>query len=128
MAQLMAEPEYITVLEGPTPDFQPAGDEWLYTIHEGPNANLISRCQFRTNNGEDIRDRCKEAWAEHRPVRLRYPDEMRLPQEIDVVSMRLQEVEEGAVLVLWVRELMVELEEDYDEFDDSDIGLDDFGV
>ena len=117
----MTEPEYITVLEGPTPDFQPTNEEWLYTIAEGPNANFISRCQFRTANGEDIRERCVEAWKAHRPVRLKYPDEMRLPQEIDVVSLRLSEIDEGTILTLWVRDDVLYVEEDEDiDLDDSD--------
>ena len=100
------EPEYITILEGPTPDFQPTPSLWMHSVFEGPVGVAVAQCELRTMNGEDIRDRCRNAWREGRPVRLDFPDEM-----------RLREVDEGTVLTLWVQWPLEEDEEEgeYDE-------------
>ena len=112
---MINEPEYITVLEGPTPDFQAAPSLWMQAVYEGPVDAAVARCELRTGNGEDILDRCRDAWAEGRPVRLDFPDDMGLREEVDVVGMRLREVHEGTVLVLWVRwPIEEEEEEEYD--------------
>ncbi len=58
-------------------------------------------------------ERCRNAWKEGRPVRLDFPDYMRMRQQIDVVGMRLQNLEEGPMLILWVRQVINA--EDYEE-------------
>jgi len=126
------EPELISIIEGPTPDFRPAMDRWLQSVHETPMNRGIAMCQLRTMNGPDIVARCQDAWHEHRSVKLEFPDEMRLPQQVDVVAMRLDEVDAGQMLYLWVS-LPVEmvfmaatdddLDDDVeaDDFDDDDL-------
>jgi len=114
------EPELITIIEGPTPDFQPTSQRWLQSIHEGPEDHETAVCQLRTMNGEDIMERCQAAWSEGRQVLLDYPDSMRMRQQLDVVAMRLQEKDEGMVLVLWVA-LPTEMEEE-EAFDEDDDG------
>lgn len=96
------EPELISIIEGPTPEFQPTVQRWLQSIHESPIDQGIAMCQLRTANGEDILERCQNAWHEHRPVKLDFPDELRLRQQVDVVAMRLDEMDEGQALLLWV--------------------------
>lgn len=116
------EPELITIIEGPTPDFMPNPQGWVRSIYEGPEETDIALCQLRTGNGRDIVERSNRAWEEGRPVRLDYPDDMRLRQQIDVVAMRLSRVEEGEMLLLWVAlppEAETESEGD-DDFDDED--------
>ncbi len=100
----MSEPEYITILEGPTPEFRLAPDLWNISIYEGPLPSDIAACELRTRNGEDIRQRCFNAWREGRRVQLDFPDEMRMRQYVDVVAMRLIEGEAGAVLRLWLHQ------------------------
>lgn len=112
------EPEYITVLEGPTPDFEADSHLWLQSVYEGPVDAAIAQCELRTGNGEDIMERCQQAWREGRPVLLDFPDELRMRQEVDVVGLRLREVDEGMVLVLWVRWLLEEEEDEESEYDD----------
>ena len=106
------EPEYITILEGPTPEFHPAAFLALQSVYEGPSQAEVAQTELRTMNGEDIMERCQDAWREGRPVLLDFPDELRARQEVEVVAMRLREQEEGTVLVLWVR---LPLEEDEEE-------------
>jgi len=128
----VSEPELITIIEGPTPEFRPTPQRWLQSIHEGPADRGIAICQLRTGNGEDILARCQRAWRENRPVKLDFPDEIRMRRQVDVVAMRLDEVDEGQVLLLWISlpiEMMLAAEEDDfdgDEFDGEDDGFDYF--
>ena len=128
---MVTEPELISIIEGPTPEFQPTPQRWLQSIHEGPEDRAIAMCQLRTMSGEDIMERCYQAWDEGRPVKLDYPDEMRMRQQADVVAMQLTEVDEGKMLLLYVSldyEVGFEaVDDDDDDFeDDDDDGLDFF--
>lgn len=121
----MIEPELITIVEGPTPEFRPSPQLWFQSIYEGPMDSDVAMCELRTMNGADIMERCKRAWKERRPVKLDFPDYMRMRQQIDVVAMRLQEVDEGTMLMLWVRH-PVEDEEPEEEEEGVDEDHDDF--
>lgn len=113
------EPEYITIIEGPTPEFHQTADFSIHSILEGPVDAINTFTEMRTGNGEAIRERCTRAWKEGRPVRLDFPDEMRLRKELDVVGIRLKEVDEGTVLQLWVRqEIEYDDHEDDEDYDD----------
>jgi len=123
------EPELIEIIEGPTPEFRATAQTWLQSLHEGPEVAEVAMCQLRTATGEDIKARCEDAWDKGRPVRLDYPDEWGLRQQLDVVAMRLSEVEEGELLTLWVSVPYDMLEEeDEDDFDDDDFDEDDDAV
>lgn len=116
------EPEFITILEGPTPEFQSHIQLWNWGIYQGPQEADIGMCELRTNNGPDIRERCKAAWDEGRPVQLDFPDELRMRQQVDVVAMQLYERDEGMVLKLWVH---LPIDEEEASMLDSDIDSDD---
>lgn len=119
------EPELITILEGPTPDFGPAPHVYMQSILEGSESAVTAFCELRTGNGDDIVARCKSAWREARPVQLDYPDDMRARKRVDVAAMRLREVSEGTVLMLWLRWPIDDLEEEIEGLlDDDDDGLD----
>ncbi len=113
------EPELITIIEGPTPEFRPTPVDWVQSVLEGPADRLVAVCHLRTNNGPDIMERCRNAWKDNRPVRLDFPDEMRMRQQVDVVSIRLDDLEEGPALMLWVA-LPLEVIEEMEETDESD--------
>lgn len=121
------EPELITIIEGPTPEFHPTPQDWVQSIHEGPEDAIVAVCQLRTGNGEDIMQRCKTAWKDGRKVKLDFPDELRLRQQVDVVSLRLSQVDEGELLHIWVSlplaEFVEEIADDGDEDDEEDDGL-----
>lgn len=124
----VTKPELITIIEGPTPDFYPTPHRWLQSIQEGPRDRAVALCQLRTANGDDIMARCQGAWREGRPVKLDYPDDLRLRQQADVIAMRLETVEEGPMLSLWVS-LDYGLEEFFDEdFSDDDLDDDAFDM
>jgi hypothetical protein len=123
------KPELIEIVEGPTPEFRPSPQHWNQSIIEGPDDRLVGLCELRTLKGTDILDRCMTAWDEGRPVKLDYPDDMRLRQQADVVAMRLRQVEEGPLLQLWVslpfdEEAWLAAQEtedfDFDDLDDDD--------
>lgn len=124
------QPELITIIEGPTPDFHASPQDWLQSIYEGPEDRDAVFCQLRTNNGDDIMERCQRAWDENRPVQLEYPDDMRMRQFANVIAMRLSEVDEGQLLQLWLSfpfeydDDDVEDEEDFeDDLDDDEDGF-----
>ena len=117
----MIEPEYITIVEGPTPEFRPSAELSVNSILEGPEEAFTLYCEMRTMNGGDIMARCRRAWKEGRPVRLDFPDEMRMRQELDVVGLRLHEIDEGMVLQVWVQQPLTDfVEDDDDDFEDDD--------
>jgi hypothetical protein len=97
-----AEPELITIVEGPPPEFQPAPDLWPLSIYEDPQPHLLAMCQMRTFNGPKMVERCQRAWAEDRPVKLDYPDPIGVRRQVSVVAARWKEVPEGHLLLLWV--------------------------
>jgi len=116
------EPELITIIEGPAPDFRPSPYLWTQSVLEGPEDTEVLMCELRTLNGEDIVDRCRNAWMEGRPVKLDYPDYMSLRQQVEVVAMRFQELEDGPTIVLWLRQPYGQTEEESpdNELDDYD--------
>ncbi|WP_322800056.1 hypothetical protein [Thermoflexus sp.] len=97
------EPEWITVVEGPTPQFQPAREIWAFSIYEGPTTQPVAVCQMRTFNGEKMLERCRRAWEEGRPVQLDFPAPSGERHWADVIAARVEHWPEGDVLVLWVR-------------------------
>ncbi len=116
----MIEPELIEIIEGPTPEFQPTMQTWLQSLYEGPDVSEIAMCQLRTVTGEDIKERCELAWQEKRPVLLDFPDQWGMRQQLDVVALRLSEVEEGQLLTIWVAVSGMTLEEEFDEESDEE--------
>lgn len=118
----MIEPELIEIIEGPPPEFQPTLQSWLQSLYEGPQVTEVAMCQLRTVTGEDIKERCELAWQEGRPVLLDFPDHWGLRQQLDVVALRLSEVEEGQLLTIWVAVPadMVDDENDDDEEDEEE--------
>ncbi len=115
------EPELITIIEGPTPEFMPNPQGWMQSVYEGPQEIDVALCQLRTGNGEDIMERCLHAWDEGRPVRLDYPDDLRLRRQVDVVALRLTQIDEGELLLLWVT-----MPWEMEDFEEEDEAGDDF--
>lgn len=97
-----AQVEFITIVEGPTPDFTPVTTEWPWSLLEGTSDTVCAVCRLRTFDGAAMVKRCRTAWEEDRPVRLDYPDEEGGRQQADIVAVRVETVEEGDVLHLWV--------------------------
>lgn len=113
----MLEPEYITIVEGPTPEFHAAPFLALQSVYEGPVEVEVAQTELRTMNGKDILARCQDAWREGRPVVLDFPDDIGVRQEVEVVAARLRELDQGMVLMLWVRLPLEEEDEEEEEWE-----------
>jgi len=132
----MEEMRKITIIEGPPPTFELASDPWLGGLNEGPSPTRIALCRVRTSNGPALVERCYRAWRDQGSIQLEYRSEDGLTSEAPIVAVRWLELEEGDVLLLWVRleedfEVEIDFEfgsldddfEDEDDDDDEDIGF-----
>ncbi len=120
--------ENITIIEGPPPTFESVSDGWVMGLNEGPNLADIAITRLRTFNGPALVERCYRAWNEQKPIFLEFRASDGLEDKAPIVAARALDIDEGQMLVLWVRlnNDEVELELGYsDEFGD-DFG-DDFG-
>src|SRR5512139_834775 len=116
------EPEMITIIEGPPPEFMLAQDAWSTSVWEGQMPRAVGVCQMRTFNAQNLMDRCQRAWKEGRPVHLDFPQMDGLRQEVEVLAAKPGHVEEGDLIYLWVavpREAAI-IEEDEGDASDSD--------
>ena len=117
-----AEPQKITIIEGPPPTFEVAAESWLYGLVEGSVPAQAALCRLRTFNGAALVERCYRAWRDGQGILLEYRAEDGSTQEAPIVAARWIEVDEGQMLLLWVRldlnEAEIELEVD-DEADDD---------
>ena len=97
-------PAYITIVEGPPPDFRDVSNEWAFGVSEGIEESNVALCEMRTFDGPKLVNRCQEAWREGRTARLDFPtDEAGERGELDILAVRWENVDEGHMLYLWVR-------------------------
>ncbi|MDI6693500.1 MAG: hypothetical protein QME21_00515 [Anaerolineales bacterium] len=109
----------ITIIEGPTPTFEAVSDGWALGLNEGPYLFNIALTRLRTFNGSALIERCNRAWRNQNSINLEYRDMDGLESRAPILAARAIDVDEGQVLILWVR-----LE--YDE-DELEAGLEDPG-
>jgi hypothetical protein len=96
-------PAYITIVEGPPPDFREVSNEWPIGVLEGTANTEIKLCEMRAFNGPKLVERCYKAWGEGRSARLDFPTGDGVRKELDILAARWEAVEEGHKLYLWVR-------------------------
>lgn len=99
----LEKPAYITIVEGPPPDFRNVSEEWLMSATEGKHTSQVALCEMRTFNGPKLVERCQNAWREGRAARLDFPVEGGIRQELDIIAARWERVQEGHKLYLWVK-------------------------
>ncbi|MFP3853526.1 MAG: hypothetical protein ACLFWD_04430 [Anaerolineales bacterium] len=120
----MTEPKKITIIEGPPPTFEYAHENWLFGLTEGPSPYRIARCQLRTFNGPALVERCYRAWRDNEIIELEFRSEDGLKQKAPIVAARWMEMDQGDVLMLWVRledsEVEIELDFEFDDDEDDD--------
>jgi hypothetical protein len=98
------EPAYITIVEGPPPEFQDVSNDWAFSVSEGMEYSDVALCEMRTMSGPKLVKRCLDAWREGRPARLDFPTgEGRERGELDIIATRWEAVDEGHKLYLWVK-------------------------
>jgi hypothetical protein len=99
----LSTPEKITIIEGPTPNFETPTETWALSLAEGPALARVALTRLRAFNGPALVERCWKAWDAGRPVNLEYRDEAGLTQEAQILAVRYMEVAEGHVLLMHVR-------------------------
>lgn len=103
------EPERITIIEGPPPEFHFVADAWAFSILEGAAPFLPAACQVRSFNGTRLMERCHRAWSAQRSIVLDYRQADGLRRQVEIVGARLEQIEGIDVLNLWVRHPVVTL-------------------
>lgn len=131
----MTEQEKITIIEGPPPTFELVSEPLMMGMTEGPEATQVAMCRLRTFNGPTLVERCYRAWQQNQTIRLEFRSEDGMTQDAPIIAARWAEVDQGHVLLLWVRlatdEIEVEFDFDADDLDDDfedDWGDDDFDL
>jgi hypothetical protein len=107
----------ITIIEGPPPTFEAVAEGWVQGLNESPNMADIVMTRLRTFNGAALVERCYNAWHNQHPMYLEFRTSDGLEHEAPIVAARYVDVEEGQMLLLWIRlsDEDVELEIDYDD-------------
>lgn len=98
-----SDPTYITIVEGPPPDFRDVSTDWTYGVLEGLESCNVALCEMRTFDGPKLVKRCENAWREGRPARLDFPTGEGSRGELDILAVRWENVDEGHKLYLWLK-------------------------
>lgn len=110
----------ITIIEGPTPTFEAIHEGWVLGLAETPSLTNMAVTRLRTFNGPQLVERCHRAWREKENIFLEYRGEDGLEKSAPIVAARYLDVDEGHLLLLWVRLVDEEVEVEFD-FDESDL-------
>lgn len=111
--------EKITIIEGPTPEFQEVNGLWIQGVAESPGQYDTYFIELRAFDGSSLVDRCSSAWEKNEPIVLEYRTETGLTDEISIIAAHLEETDEGDVIQLWVRQPREDVEFEL-KFDDND--------
>ncbi|MCK4898797.1 MAG: hypothetical protein KAS38_08465 [Anaerolineales bacterium] len=121
--------EKITIIEGPPPTFEAVTDGWVLGLSESPTLADIAVTQLRTFNGPAMVERCYRAWNNRQSIILEYRTPEGLEHQAPIVAARFTELDDGHLLLLWIRltDDTVELELGYDDDigDDEDLDFPD---
>src|SRR5262245_8271191 len=98
-----ADPELITIIEGPPPEFRRADEPWTFSLADTLRPYSISLCQVRSLKGQVLMDRCHRAWSSQRPIRLDFPTMSGLRKQLEIVAARFEQLPEGDLMNFWVR-------------------------
>lgn len=92
----------ITIIEGPTPIFEPVQDGWALGLNETRQFSMTALTRLRTFNGPDLVQRCYRRWKQQQPIKLHYRDETGLEATAPILAARSVETDDGQVLLLWL--------------------------
>lgn len=102
----------ITIIEGPTPEFENVDDGWALGLNESPALYSMALTRLRTYNGAALVERCHRMWARHEPIYLHYRNPLGLEEKVPILAARSSATEEGEVLFLWIRRTLEDAEND----------------
>ena len=119
--------EKITIIEGPPPLFESSPETWSPSVADSATMPHLALCRLRTFNGAALVERCVKAWRASQPIHLEYRASDGLKREAQIVAARNVRVNEGDLLLLWVRifneDVEYSFEADEDDEDDDWSGL-----
>ncbi len=95
----------ITIIEGPTPEFEDILDGWAMGLNESPLLYDTIFTQVRTLNGPALVERCHKAWKSNSSIYLHFKDRMGVEEKVPIIAIRSVDADEGQVLLLWIRQL-----------------------
>lgn len=118
----------ITIIEGPTPEFEDINDGWALGLNESPLLYGTIFTQVRTLNGSALVERCHKAWKNNSTIYLHYKNRMGIEEKAPITAVRTIKTDEGQLLLLWIRQLpsyedLIDIADemnDDDDFDDED--------
>jgi hypothetical protein len=93
----------ITIIEGPTPEFENTNDGWAMGLCESPYLYDMALTRVRTFNSAALVERCHRAWRNQSPIFLHYRNELGLEDKAPIMAARAMDTSDGQVLLLWVR-------------------------
>jgi hypothetical protein len=112
----------ITIIEGPTPVFEPVQDAWALGLNEGPSLSVTVLTRLRTFNGPALVERCYRQWRARQPINLHYRNDVGLEEHTPIVAARSVETDDGHVLLLWLHFDREKVEFEFENDDDADEG------
>lgn len=109
----------ITIIEGPPPTFELPNQGWAYGVSDSSTLAGVALTKLRTFNGPILVERCYKAWQHQQSINLEFRTPDGLHQQAQIVAARNVKIDEGDLLMLWVRLPAdeMELEMGYDEDD-----------
>ena len=115
----------ITIIEGPTPIFEPVQDGWALGLNETRQFSMTAITRLRTFNGPALVERCHRRWRKNEPITLHYRDEVGLEAVAPILAARAVETDDGQVLLLWLHvereDMQLEIDSDDDDSVDDDL-------
>jgi hypothetical protein len=109
----------ITIIEGPTPVFEPVQDGWALGLNETRQFSVTALTRLRTFNGPALVERCYRMWKQRQPITLHYRDEAGLEASAPILAARSVETDDGQMLLLWLHVERDDMELEIDSDDDS---------
>jgi hypothetical protein len=117
----------ITIIEGPPPTFEDVREGWPLGLNESPTLHKLALTRLRTFNGPSLVERCYRNWRKRQTIQLEFRAADGLIHKTPIVASRTLEVEDGQMILLWVRlteqEALMELDSDDDQVDSDDDDL-----
>jgi len=117
----------ITIIEGPPPVFEKFHDGWAVGLSETSDLSSVALTRLRTFNAAALVERCHRAWHSLGSMHLEYRATDGLPRQSPIVAIRSVEVDDGDMVLLWVRLVGDEMRMALGYDDDQEYGEDDDG-
>jgi hypothetical protein len=116
--------EKITIIEGPPPAFEDVHEGWPLGLSESPTLHKLAMTRLRTFNGPSLVERCFRTWRKRQTIQLEFRAADGLIHKTPIIASRAMEVEDGQMILLWVRfteqEALLELGSDDDQADNEE--------